>query len=219
MHRKRNLTATSLSPPCVCQSVRPLLAPKSQPLSLSHLKIGENGWCKYELVLRKITDHRGPRRPAAAGPVLRGCCRTVRPTIRSYFSLQTLYTYPENFRAYKALIAAQYSGAKVTVAADFVFGETNKSEAFLQKFPTGKVSTNCPVRPPKPPHLSCITGFLLLLCLTLDRSQAHTHTNTLSFQVMCALLTSTHFCRRILFGAYPPQNRFAVSESNLCRRV
>ncbi|XP_015587279.1 elongation factor 1-gamma [Cephus cinctus] len=51
----------------------------------------------------------------------------------------TLYTYPENFRAYKALIAAQYSGAQVKVAEDFVFGETNKSDAFLKKFPLGKV--------------------------------------------------------------------------------
>lgn len=51
----------------------------------------------------------------------------------------TLYTYPDNFRAYKALIAAQYSGAKVQVASDFVFGQTNKSEAFLKKFPLGKV--------------------------------------------------------------------------------
>lgn len=51
----------------------------------------------------------------------------------------TLYTYPENFRAYKALIAAQFSGAKVTVASDFVFGQTNKSETFLKKFPLGKV--------------------------------------------------------------------------------
>jgi len=51
----------------------------------------------------------------------------------------TLYTYPENFRAYKALIAAQYSGAQVKIASDFVFGETNKSDAFLKKFPTGKV--------------------------------------------------------------------------------
>merc|ERR1712173_183446 len=51
----------------------------------------------------------------------------------------TLYTYPENFRAYKALIAAQYSGAKVTVAPDFKFGETNKTDAFLKKFPLGKV--------------------------------------------------------------------------------
>lgn len=54
----------------------------------------------------------------------------------------TLYTFPENFRAYKALIAAQYSGAKIKVASaapDFVFGETNKSDAFLKKFPLGKV--------------------------------------------------------------------------------
>ncbi|XP_030369914.1 elongation factor 1-gamma [Scaptodrosophila lebanonensis] len=51
----------------------------------------------------------------------------------------TLYTYPENFRAYKALIAAQYSGAKVKVADNFKFGETNKSAEFLKKFPSGKV--------------------------------------------------------------------------------
>jgi len=51
----------------------------------------------------------------------------------------TLYTYPENFRAFKALIAAQYSGAKVTVANDFKLGETNKSPEFLKKFPLGKV--------------------------------------------------------------------------------
>jgi len=50
-----------------------------------------------------------------------------------------LYTYPDNFRAYKALIAAEYSGAKVKVPTDFVFGETNKSASFLKKFPTGKV--------------------------------------------------------------------------------
>merc|ERR1712142_886984 len=50
----------------------------------------------------------------------------------------TLYTYPENFRAFKALIAAQYSGAKVTVDNSFVFGETNKTDAFLKKFPLGK---------------------------------------------------------------------------------
>lgn len=53
---------------------------------------------------------------------------------------QVLYTYPENFRAYKALIAAQYSGADVKVAPNFVFGETNKSHEFLKKFPSGKVS-------------------------------------------------------------------------------
>merc|ERR1712186_55222 len=51
----------------------------------------------------------------------------------------TLYTYPDNFRAQKALIAAKYSGAEVTLAKDFVFGETNKSPEFLKKFPLGKV--------------------------------------------------------------------------------
>jgi elongation factor 1-gamma len=51
----------------------------------------------------------------------------------------TLYTYPENFRAYKILIAAQYSGASVKIASDFKFGETNKTESFLKKFPLGKV--------------------------------------------------------------------------------
>lgn len=51
----------------------------------------------------------------------------------------TLYTYPENFRAFKALIAAQYAGTNVKVAPNFVFGETNRSEAFLKKFPLGKV--------------------------------------------------------------------------------
>ncbi|XP_017767879.1 PREDICTED: elongation factor 1-gamma [Nicrophorus vespilloides] len=58
----------------------------------------------------------------------------------------TLYTYPENFRAYKALVAAQYSSANVKVATNFVFGETNKTEAFLKKFPSGKVpafETSC----------------------------------------------------------------------------
>ena len=53
--------------------------------------------------------------------------------------LQTLYTYPDNFRAYKVLIAAEYSGAKVKTAGDFVFGETNTTKSFLAKFPTGKV--------------------------------------------------------------------------------
>jgi elongation factor 1-gamma len=54
----------------------------------------------------------------------------------------TLYTYRDNFRANKALIAAKYSGATVKVVSDppeFVVGETNKSPAFLQKFPLGKV--------------------------------------------------------------------------------
>lgn len=60
----------------------------------------------------------------------------------THLFFQVLYTYPENFRAYKALIAAQYSGTDVKVAPNFVFGETNKSEDFLKKFPAGKVSLN-----------------------------------------------------------------------------
>merc|ERR1711981_81270 len=51
----------------------------------------------------------------------------------------TLYTYPDNFRAQKALIAAKYSGAEVSLAKDFKFEETNKSPEFLKKFPLGKV--------------------------------------------------------------------------------
>jgi len=51
----------------------------------------------------------------------------------------TLYTYPDNFRAQKALIAAKYSGAQLSESKDFVFGETNKSPEFLKKFPLGKV--------------------------------------------------------------------------------
>ncbi|XP_022899936.2 elongation factor 1-gamma [Onthophagus taurus] len=51
----------------------------------------------------------------------------------------TLYTYPENFRAYKVLVAAKYSAANVNVDENFKFGETNKTDAFLKKFPAGKV--------------------------------------------------------------------------------
>merc|ERR1712126_527467 len=51
----------------------------------------------------------------------------------------TLFTYPDNFRAQKALIAAKYRGAELTVAKGFVFGESNKKPEFLNKFPLGKV--------------------------------------------------------------------------------
>uniref|UniRef100_G1RNM8 Elongation factor 1-gamma n=1 Tax=Nomascus leucogenys TaxID=61853 RepID=G1RNM8_NOMLE len=53
----------------------------------------------------------------------------------------TLYTYPENWRAFKALIAAQYSGAQVHVLSappHFHFGQTNRTPEFLCKFPAGK---------------------------------------------------------------------------------
>ncbi|KAJ8394070.1 hypothetical protein AAFF_G00054140, partial [Aldrovandia affinis] len=54
----------------------------------------------------------------------------------------TLYTYPENWRAFKAQIAAQYSGAHLKVAnapPAFTFGQTNRTPAFLNNFPLGKV--------------------------------------------------------------------------------
>jgi len=54
----------------------------------------------------------------------------------------TMYTYPQSFRAYKGLIAAQYSGAQINVSSsppDFVMGKTNATTEFLSKFPTGKV--------------------------------------------------------------------------------
>uniref|UniRef100_A0A8D2P1R4 Eukaryotic translation elongation factor 1 gamma n=1 Tax=Zosterops lateralis melanops TaxID=1220523 RepID=A0A8D2P1R4_ZOSLA len=63
-------------------------------------------------------------------------------TIRFSAQITTLYTYPENWRAFKALIAAQYSGARLRVASappQFSFGHTNRSPQFLKKFPLGKV--------------------------------------------------------------------------------
>lgn len=55
---------------------------------------------------------------------------------------QTLFTYPDNWRAFKAQIAAQYSGARLKVASTapaFSFGQTNRAPAFLNNFPLGKV--------------------------------------------------------------------------------
>eukprot|EP01051_Picozoa_sp_SAG22_P001662 SAG22_NODE_68_length_22846_cov_32.458258_5_plen_146_part_00 len=51
----------------------------------------------------------------------------------------TLYTYPGNPRANKALIAAQYNGVEVKIPADFVMGESNKTPEFLALNPLGKV--------------------------------------------------------------------------------
>uniref|UniRef100_A0A4W4GGL4 Elongation factor 1-gamma n=1 Tax=Electrophorus electricus TaxID=8005 RepID=A0A4W4GGL4_ELEEL len=54
----------------------------------------------------------------------------------------TLYTYAENWRAYKAQIAAQYSGVHLKVASTppaFTFGQTNRLPNFLNSFPLGKV--------------------------------------------------------------------------------
>merc|ERR1712226_1046936 len=54
-----------------------------------------------------------------------------------------LYTFPaDHYRALKVQFAAGLSGHKLQVLAsepDFVFGDTNKTPAFLAKFPMGKV--------------------------------------------------------------------------------
>jgi elongation factor 1-gamma len=49
-----------------------------------------------------------------------------------------LYTYPGNFRAFKALIAAEYNGVDVEVP-EFKMMEDNKTPEFLAKSPLGKV--------------------------------------------------------------------------------
>jgi elongation factor 1-gamma len=54
-------------------------------------------------------------------------------------SSNRLYTYANNCRAFKALIASQYSRESVVVDKDFKFGETNAQQDFLKKFPFGKV--------------------------------------------------------------------------------
>jgi hypothetical protein len=54
-------------------------------------------------------------------------------------TLQTLYTYGSNPRAYKALIAAEYAGLEINVPSDFQMGVTNRTAEFLQDFPLGKV--------------------------------------------------------------------------------
>ncbi|CAF3614083.1 unnamed protein product [Rotaria sordida] len=53
----------------------------------------------------------------------------------------TLYTYPGNIHGFKAQIAARYSGAQLTIANEnqFKMNETNQSEEYVRKFPTGKV--------------------------------------------------------------------------------
>lgn len=55
------------------------------------------------------------------------------------FSDQTVHTYPQNPRYWKAAVAGQYTGVSVKEAAGFQMGVTNKTPEFLAKFPLGKV--------------------------------------------------------------------------------
>jgi elongation factor 1-gamma len=50
-----------------------------------------------------------------------------------------LYVLPDNYRTIKIKVAAGLSGTKLDVVDDFKFGETNRSNEFLGKFPLGKV--------------------------------------------------------------------------------
>ncbi|PSN35457.1 Alanine--tRNA ligase [Blattella germanica] len=50
-----------------------------------------------------------------------------------------IHTYANNIRAYRGLIAAQYSGTSIKTTSTFQMGETNQSQSYLQKFPLGKV--------------------------------------------------------------------------------
>ena len=51
---------------------------------------------------------------------------------------QTILSYPENPRAWKAIIAGKYNGVDVEYPA-FNFGVDNKTPEFLKLNPTGKV--------------------------------------------------------------------------------
>merc|ERR1712223_1092947 len=58
----------------------------------------------------------------------------------------TLFTYPDNFRAQKAEIAAKYSGAKLTVSKDFKFArptsrQSSSRSSLLARFPPSKAVT------------------------------------------------------------------------------
>jgi len=50
----------------------------------------------------------------------------------------TLYTYPQNVRAFKSLIAAEYAGVKVDVP-EFEMGKTNETAEYAAMFPLGRV--------------------------------------------------------------------------------
>jgi len=50
-----------------------------------------------------------------------------------------LFSYPENLKALKILIAAKYGGHNVQLDSSFKFGVDNLTPAFLKKFPHGKV--------------------------------------------------------------------------------
>lgn len=59
--------------------------------------------------------------------------------LTSFTMVLSLYTYPHNKNAYKALIAAQYVGAEIEIPS-FQMGVDNKKPDFLKLNPFGKVT-------------------------------------------------------------------------------
>ncbi|KAI3397114.1 hypothetical protein diail_11175 [Diaporthe ilicicola] len=53
-------------------------------------------------------------------------------------SFGTIYSYPNNFRVKRALVAAALNGLEIDVP-EFQMGQANKAPEFLAKFPLGKV--------------------------------------------------------------------------------
>lgn len=54
-------------------------------------------------------------------------------------ALGTLYSFPENYNSKKVEIAAKFAGTEIEISSNFVFGKTNKTKEFKEKFPIGKV--------------------------------------------------------------------------------
>lgn len=55
------------------------------------------------------------------------------------FPSQVLHAGSTNKNAFKALIAAEYTGVKVDLVKDFEMGVSNKTPEFLKMNPIGKV--------------------------------------------------------------------------------
>ena len=90
---------------------------------------------------------------------------------------QILYTFNGDVRGYKARIAAQYSGIPLIVAESetFQMGVTNRSEDYLRKFPTGKVTAELPTSTcARPLPFRYQPTRMMLACISSNRLPLHT---------------------------------------------
>ena len=81
-----------------------------------HLNLADNARACIFLNMYKQVKDSAFRKPI----------RKVTSVTAAIMVIGTLFTYPDNFRAQLALTAAKYNGAQITVAKDFVNGETYK---------------------------------------------------------------------------------------------